>query len=303
MDPAWLDAVVLLWNGPALCAGVVINPTGVVATAYHCVAAGAKPTVVWRDGQKVVGTAFAFDPAHDLALVRVNRAGLVSLPVRVDAPAVGERVYGLGHPYGTAASGRLEGLLLWSASEGIVSAVGPWLLQTDAALNPGNSGGPLVDAQGSVVGIVSRKLKADNLAFAGKGESVDALVRDPDGGPALGGAWGLGLSFATQHEALWAGASGWLTVRDHAVGRLWLLAGPSGVDVVPVVAARQRVGHGPLTTTVDLGAGLAIAGGAAPLVDARVAVGMFEIGGRWFPTRGGLGLTVDLGWPGLVGVW
>ena len=152
MDPAWLDAVVLLLDGPALCAGVVVNPTGVVATAYHCVAAGGHPVVEWRDGTRARGTVYARDPARDLALVRVERSGLVALEVREDDPVVGERVYGMGHPYGNATVGRLEGVLRWSVTEGIVSAVGPWVIQTDTALNPGNSGGPVVDAQGRVTG-------------------------------------------------------------------------------------------------------------------------------------------------------
>ena len=55
--------------------------------------------------------------------------------------------------------------------QGIVGAVGPWVLQTDAGLNPGNSGGPLVDTQGRIVGIVSRKLAGEDLAFAAKSTS------------------------------------------------------------------------------------------------------------------------------------
>lgn len=303
MDPAWLDAVVLLMDGPALCAGVVINPTGVVATAYHCVTYGDTPRVELRDGTRLRGRVFARDPAHDLALVRVEAAGLRALPVRVEDPRVGERVYGLGHPYGFAAVGKLEGVLVWSASEGIVGAVGPWLLQTDAALNPGNSGGPLVDGEGRVVGIVSRKLKGENLSFAAKGAQVDALVRSDDPGPLIGGNWGLGFSGATEHSDVWLGASGWVSVRERVVDRAWLLAGPSGVALTDVVSFRQRVGRGGFSTSFDTGLGLQVGEGTALLLEERVTMGILGVGLRWFPGEGELGVGVDLNWPGLMGVF
>ncbi len=303
MNPAWLDAVVLLMDGPALCGGVVVNPTGVVATAYHCVTYGDTLRVELRDGTVLKGKVYARDPAHDLALIRVEGTGLPALPVRPEDPTVGERVYGLGHPFGGAASGKLEGLLAWSASEGIVGAVGPWLIQTDAALNPGNSGGPVVDAQGRVIGIVSRKLKAENLSFLAKSRDVDALVRSDDPGPWLGGNWGLGLSAATEHQDVWLGGNAWVSVRERLVERVWIQAGPSGAELVDVLALRQRVGTGAVSTALDGGVGFSVGPDAGLLFDARVTMGLLGVGVRWWPSRGEVGVGVDLNWPGMVGVF
>ncbi len=305
MNPVWLDAVVLLMDGPALCGGVIVNPTGVVATAYHCVTHGDTVRVELRDGRVLKGTVQARDPAHDLALVRIDAMGLPVLAVRAEDPTVGERVYGLGHPLGSAASGKLEGLLAWSVSEGIVSAVGPWLIQTDAALNPGNSGGPVVDAEGRVVGIVSKKLKADNIAFLAKSADLDALVRSDDPGPWWGGNWGGGLSFTTERDDVWVGANAWVSVRERLVARSWVQVGISeGASVVTVLAARQRVGTGAFSTTFDGGPGLAVgAGGAVLLADARATMGLLGVGVRWFPGEGEFGVGVDLNWPGMVGVF
>ena len=69
-----LDAVVLVQQGSATCAGVRIGPDGVVATAYHCVVAGGRPRVVGRDGSSWIGRVRAFDVAHDLALIDVPEA-------------------------------------------------------------------------------------------------------------------------------------------------------------------------------------------------------------------------------------
>jgi hypothetical protein len=309
MNPVWLDAVVLLMDGPALCRGVVVNPTGVVATAYHCVANGDAPRVELRDGTRLRGQVIARDPVHDLALVRVDRGGLTSLAVRADDPLVGERVYGMGHPYGTAAGGRLEGLLRWSVSEGIVSAVGPWMIQTDAALNPGSSGGPVVDTEGRVVGIASRKLRADNLAFLAKGADLDALVRSGEPGPWIGGSYGIGPGFSSAHDEVWLGVGGWIAVRDRVVERIWVVASPGvldslgGVDLVDVVAVRQRVGNGAFSTTFDAGVGFSTVEGVAALMDGRITLGLLGVGARWWPATGDGGVTIDVGWPGLLGVF
>lgn len=305
MNPAWLDTIVLLVNGPALCSGVVVNPTGVVATAYHCVAAGGRPAVEWRDGTKVRGTVFARDPAHDLALVRVDRTGLPALEVREDDPAVGERVYGLGHPFGSAATGKLSGVLKWSVTEGIVSAVGEWVIQTDTALNPGNSGGPVVDAQGRIIGIASRKLNADNLSFLAKGTDLRELAYEPHPGSVVGGTWGVGLASALAPEVE-LGVSAWVSVRDRVVARAWFMDAPwdgGRVSLIGVAGLRQRVGRGGFSTTFDLGVGGILGTEPVSIVEGRVTVGQVGFGARFGLDGRFAGATLDFAWPGTVGVF
>ena len=153
----WMESVVLLLTGPAWCTGVLVDDKGTVATAYHCVASGQKTAVRTRSGDEFIGKTVAADPKNDIALISVEGISEVISPmaIRTTDPRQGDQVYGLGHPFAPA-SGRtlaMEGMLQWSVTAGIVSAVGPRLIQTDTALNPGNSGGPVVDEDGLIVGI------------------------------------------------------------------------------------------------------------------------------------------------------
>ncbi len=308
MDPAWLDAVVLLRVGASLCAGVVVDGEGTVATAYHCVATGLVPEVRWRDGRVREGATFARDPERDLALVRTGTAGVPHLPVREADPRVGERVVALGHPLGDAAGGKLEGVLRWSASEGIVGAVGPWVLQTDAGLNPGNSGGPLVDAEGRVVGIVSRKLAGEDLAFCARSVDLARMMRTPSPGPWLGGTWGLMPAVRTGVTTMW-GVDLFTTVRERGVVRGWVVGGPTGAGMGTLeLAVRQRLGRGPASTAVDLGGGARLAGTPGslrtqPVATARVELGGVAFGTHWLPAESRWETSVELAWPGVVGVW
>jgi S1-C subfamily serine protease len=324
MLDAWLDAVVLLQVGPGLCAGVVLAEPAVpaiegivvttasppdtgevlIATAYHCVASGVRPYVRFRDGEAAPGRVIARDPAHDLALVRAPGDG-TGLPLRDGDPAVGETVYALGHPFGQATGGKLDHLLVWSVSKGIVGGVGPWLVQTDTALNPGNSGGPLVDEQGRVVGIVSRKIKAEGLGFAAKSDRVAELVKTPDRGPLLGGAWGAGVGFF-QGERAEIGAHAFVAVRERVVTRAWLGVGLG--DLQPfgllTVEARQRVGRGPLSTTFDLGGGGRWSDAQLhPVLSARVGIASIGFGAHVEPGPWTWTATLDLEIPGRLGVF
>lgn len=304
MVNAWLDAVVLLRVGASVCSGVVLEPDHVIATAYHCVATGLRPEVELRDGRIFEGRTIARDPARDLALIRVEEPLVPGLFLREGDPVVGERVYGLGHPFPTLAAGKLEGLLQWSATEGIVSGVGPWLIQTDAALNPGNSGGPLVDAEGRVVGIVSRKLDAEDLAFAGKSKDIEEMRKAPDMGSALGGTWGAILGVVQGSDTA-LGGEVFVVVRERVVTRAWIgyEFGRENIFGLATIAARQRIGRGTLSTAVDAGGGLWLADAATPVISGRIGILSVAFGALWAPGTGAWSGTVELEWPGVVGVF
>jgi len=135
--------------------GVVIDESGYVLTNNHVVAGAERVDVKLSDGQlmrdvKVVGT----DPLTDIAVLKVDAGGLTAAQWGdSDELSVGDPVLAIGSPFG----------LDQTVTAGIVSAKGRRgvvedlsyqdFLQTDAALNPGNSGGPLVDMSGKVVGI------------------------------------------------------------------------------------------------------------------------------------------------------
>ena len=94
-------------------------------------------------------------PKSDVALLEVELpSGLEPLQICSDLPLPGTPVLALGHPLALLADKSwLRGTLRWSVSSGLVSAVGDTFIQTDASLNPGNSGGPIVDADGQIVGL------------------------------------------------------------------------------------------------------------------------------------------------------
>jgi S1-C subfamily serine protease len=273
-DPEpWLESVVLLTTGASICAGALIDDQGTVATAYHCVASGRRPRVETRGGEGGVGRVIAASPRDDLALVRVEElAGRAFLEIRADDLDQGEAIWALGHPFGGNTSPLFDGLLRWSVSSGVVSAVGGRLTQVDAPMNPGNSGGPLVDSEGRVAGIASRKLKADNIAFMSPASSLRELVEEPE--PArtvFGGQVAPAVSLSVPFPLDTASAAGggleiWL--RD-TVGVSGLVYAPLGANWLALqrgsvrwvaseakLAGRVRIGRGALSTTLDLGGGV-----------------------------------------------
>lgn len=160
-----LDAVVLVRTDHGTGSGVVVSSDGFVATAAHVVGDRDEVGVQLRDGPELRARVVRVDPAMDLAVVRVDGRGFPCRPLATSAPGVGDGLWAVGAPLGQG--------LGWSVSAGVVSAVrqGPgysWL-QTDASLNPGNSGGPLFDDQGRVAGVVSWKVAAAGLEGLGFG--------------------------------------------------------------------------------------------------------------------------------------
>jgi putative serine protease PepD len=142
--------------------GIVLNDSGLILTNDHVVAEAS--AIVVSPGKSTSETRSATlvgaDPDSDLALIKVDPSGLALKPLRLadsSTVQVGDAVYAIGNPYG----------LDETLTRGIVSALGREIaapdgakitgaIQTDAALNPGNSGGPLIDAAGEVIGVNSQ---------------------------------------------------------------------------------------------------------------------------------------------------
>lgn len=142
--------------------GFVFYSNRHIATALHVVDLGRDVRVEFPGGKQTSAVVVAWDEEHDLAILELEEP--------TDAPpliprwniSIGAPILAIGNPYGDLPrfSRELEGLLNFSVSQGIVSAKTDSLIQTDAVLSPGNSGGPMLSCDGHVVGIADKLLEA-----------------------------------------------------------------------------------------------------------------------------------------------
>jgi len=181
--------VVRVETEDGLGAGVIVSSGGLVATNAHVVRQADKVQLEAFDGGRFPGRVVLVSQEQDLALIQttaaekfwpapVLRSGLL--------PPVGSDVFVIGHPLG----------LGWSVTRGIISGYrrtsAParlWMIQTDAAISPGNSGGPLLDRNGVLVGIMTSKAMgggAENLAFARPTSALLDLLQQAEGAPPPG---------------------------------------------------------------------------------------------------------------------
>jgi len=150
-------SVVTISHDQGTGSGVVWSKDGVVVTNAHVVGDVRTVEVAFFDGRRADGRVRATDPDTDLAVVDVERKDLQPATFQEQLPAVGELAVAMGSPLGfqnTITAGIISGLhreIPGSAEQGIRSLVD--LVQTDAAISPGNSGGALVNGRGQVVGI------------------------------------------------------------------------------------------------------------------------------------------------------
>jgi serine protease Do len=161
----------------AMGSGFFIHPDGYLVTNAHVVEGVTDVQVRLATGKRLKGTVIGRDGRVDLALVKVDVPERVAtLPLGdSDQLRVGEFVLALGHPFGleqTVSFGIVsrKGSPLQSSSPGVD------FIQTDAAVNPGNSGGPLVNMAGQVVGINSMAARNGSIGFAIPANLVKALV-------------------------------------------------------------------------------------------------------------------------------
>lgn len=185
VNPAVVLVAAELEQGASVGTGVIFRQDGYLITNHHVVAGGRDCIVMLDNGMTIPAAYVAGDAVNDLAVLKVERSGLPTARFGdSDRLTVGDKVYAIGNPLGMELRGTF--------TDGIVSAIDRYvkvdgrtmnLIQTNAALNSGNSGGPLVDEYGQVVGINVIKMSSEfssieGLGFAIPSSSVERLVND-----------------------------------------------------------------------------------------------------------------------------
>jgi S1-C subfamily serine protease len=158
-----VKSVVSIKTNAAQGTGFIITNDGYVITNAHVLEGSTYAKAITAEQQTLSMSLVGYSSTLDLALLKINGTYNALTFADSNNVKVGEKVIAIGNPYG----------LSFSVSEGIVSAThrkvsgyGGEYTQTDAALNAGNSGGPLIDTDGKVIGINNFKIEGDNIGFA-----------------------------------------------------------------------------------------------------------------------------------------
>ena len=227
--------------------GFLIDREGHVLTNHHVIAGAERITVTMADGRAFRGQVIGSDPAIDVALLKIPGDG--QLPEAAlgnsDDLRVGEWVCAIGNPLG----------YVHSVTVGVVSFIGRKLfdkslddyIQTDAAINFGNSGGPLINSAGEVVGINSAiSSRASNIGFAVPiNQAVAILPQLKARGRVSRGFIGVGLTDVTPtlQRALNLSVSKGAMIQDVTAGSPADRAGLQAYDIIVAVEGRQVINN------------------------------------------------------------
>ncbi len=163
--------------------GVIYRSDGLIVTNFHVIRGARRLDVQLADGTRLPGRGLASDELTDLAVIRIDRGNLPAARFAPTLPTVGELAVAIGNPLGlenTATAGIISGLQRSVPADGLVPVSLVDLIQTDAPISPGNSGGALVNSGSEVVGLNVAYLPgmtgAVSIGFAIPAPTVTSVV-------------------------------------------------------------------------------------------------------------------------------
>ncbi|HOP11671.1 MAG TPA: trypsin-like peptidase domain-containing protein [Oscillospiraceae bacterium] len=222
--------------------GMIISEDGYILTCYHVVEDCNSITVTTNDGSTYEATIAAYDANTDIAVLKINATGLT--PVEFgssDDTGVGQFVLAVGNPGGEQLSSSLTfGVLSGKQRESSLAGYNT-LLQFDAAVNPGNSGGPLCNLSGQVIGLVSSKIADidyEGIGFAIPSDEVLPIVQNLLENGYVTGRVRLGIT-VSQYED-------YIVTANNLPGSVYVVEVAAGTD-----AAAQGIREGDIITAVD----------------------------------------------------
>ena len=180
VNPSVVTVVAQLKDGASLGTGVIFTEDGYILTNYHVLEGGSDCTIYLENDHSYAAKYVAGDADSDLAVLKTDLTGLPAAQFGdSEKLTVGDKVYAIGNPLGYELRGTL--------TDGIVSAINRdvWvdgrtmtLIQTNAALNSGNSGGPLINEYGQVVGLNVIKMSSSYFSIEGLGFAIPSSAMD-----------------------------------------------------------------------------------------------------------------------------
>lgn len=237
--------------------GFIVSQDGYVVSNYHVIAGATKLSVIMADSTEYEAKVVGYDAASDLSVLKINATGLPYVKLgSSDALAVGDQVSAIGNPLGELTSTLTVGYI--SAKDRLVNTDGSYLnmLQTDAAINSGNSGGPLFNMKGEVVGITTAKYSGtsnsgatiEGIGFAIPIDDVAGMIEDLVKDGFISGAYlGVTVEDMNPEVAQAYGLPIGVYVRSVAAGSAAEKAGIRAKDIIIAVGDQKVTSMNELT--------------------------------------------------------